>query len=61
MTDDNQNIRIEVCVSVAKNTNLQQLKQKVADAIRTISNPVRTDPGILVLSNVKIITDTESD
>lgn len=53
-TSDNQVIKIEISVRVSENTNLRQLKQQVADALRTISNPLRTDQGITVVSDVKI-------
>lgn len=53
-TSDNQVVKIEVSVRVSENTNLRQLKQQVADALRTISNPLRTDQGITVVSDVKI-------
>lgn len=46
------NIKITVNAAVADGTDLQLLRQRVADQLRQISNPVREDQGITSVSSV---------
>lgn len=53
------NVKLLVHVSVADDTNLNIMKQRFCDAIRTIVNPVRTDQGITTLNSVRILDEDE--
>lgn len=52
------NIKIIVTASVAEGTDLKSLQKRIADQLRQISNPVRCDQGITVVSNI-LVTDGE--
>ena len=48
------NVKITIDADVTDGTNLQLLRQKIADQLRQISNPVREDQGITSISSVII-------
>lgn len=50
------NITISVSATVAEGTDLGELRQRVDDQLRKISNPVREDKGITTVNSVKIST-----
>lgn len=53
-----ENIKIIVTASVASGTDLNALRQRVADQLRKIANPVRDDQGITVVQHV-VVTNGE--
>ena len=50
------NITIYVSATVTSDTDLTALRQRVADQLRQISNPVREDEGITTVNSVKVST-----
>ncbi len=48
-------IKIIVSATVSPETNLTYLREKIADNIRLIANPVRDDQGIKVVHDVSIL------
>lgn len=47
------NVRIIINVTVTEDTNLTELRQRIADKMRELSNPLREDEGILVVNGVR--------
>jgi hypothetical protein len=48
-------IKIFVSATVSPETNLTDLRKRIADHIRLIANPVRDDQGIKVVHDVSIL------
>ena len=48
------NLTIVLNVSVTEDTDLKALQQRLADHVRLLSNPVRTDEGITTVQSVRI-------
>lgn len=48
------NLTIVVNVSVTEGTDVKALEQRLADHMRKLSNPVRTDEGIKTVQSVRI-------
>ncbi len=48
------NITISVSATVSEGTDLGELRQRVEDQLRKISNPVREDKGITTVKDTEI-------
>jgi hypothetical protein len=48
-------MKIMIDVRTTDDVDKAQLRQRVADQIRKLANPVREDEGILVVQHVRII------
>lgn len=53
-----ENLQILVNVTVDGNPNKSQLRQRIADQLRKIANPVREDEGITTVNSVTILNET---
>lgn len=53
-------IKIEVDATVAEGTDLNKLRQRVADQLRRIGNPVREDEGITTVNHVQVHQSEET-
>jgi len=49
-----KNVKIVINATVANDTDLNALRQRVSDHLRKISSPVREDEGITTVGTVKI-------
>jgi len=47
-------MKIVIDVSTTSKVDRNKLRQRIADQIRKLSNPVRDDEGILTVLNVRI-------
>lgn len=50
-----KNMQISISVTVTDEVDIPKLRQRVADQIRKLSNPVREDEGITTINHVHII------
>lgn len=55
-----QNLWINANITVTDDTDINALRQRAADTLRTISNPVRSDQGILTVNTVQISPDASA-
>lgn len=53
------NIKIIATAEVSTGTDLNLLRQRIADQLRQIANPVREDQGITVVSHVIVGDDVQ--
>ena len=49
-----KNMQILIHVTVTEEVDVSELRQRVADQIRKLSNPVREDEGITTINHVQI-------
>jgi hypothetical protein len=48
-----ENVKIIIDLSVTENTNMHELCKEIADKLREIASPVRTDNGIATIHQVR--------
>lgn len=47
------NVRVVISITITDNTDLKELRAKISEKLRELSNPVREDEGILTVNGVR--------
>lgn len=48
------NVTVNINIRITEDTDLEKLRERIADQVRKLSNPVRTDEGITSVQSVRI-------